>query len=841
MEQSLFRYILKNSGKQQLFIVLLTGLSLPFYYLSLEMPKVIVNKALGAHIEVFPQGVSFFGHEIAQLNQMPLLLFYSFSFLFAVLVTGGLKYLLNVYKGLLGERLLRQLRRELCARMLRFPLAHFRKVSSAELNAMITGEVEPLGGFIGDAFALPLLQGGLLLTAMVFIFVQDPLLGVAAVALFPIQAYVIPKLRREVLELSRQRVHEVRRFSTRLGDAVAMAREIRTNAAGAYELGSLDRYLGRLLEIRYRLFRRKFFVKFLNNFLFQVTPFLFLLIGGYMVIELQLTIGALVAVLAAYKDLPPPAKELLDYYQEQQDAHIKYEQVVAQFAPPGMYPAEFVTQADNAGNDVLDGDIVVQDLTVTEEGINVLDGVSFTIRRDKHVAVIGADDRAGEALTQVLARLRKADRGAVFVGTQRLESLSNALLGRSVGYVGANPGFLSGTVEQNLFYGRDAGDGDLAEALAMLQLVNMDKDLYQLGLRTIIDLERRPGLAPRLLAARHALGKRLAVAEMRDFFEPFDRQTYCAHASIAENLLFGEPLSELFLDNRLVDNRYVRYVIRRSGLLTELLRVGCSVVTAVLDVHATAGVVAQRDGGRPLIHADELPLVRAIPERVSRVGFSSLLKTEQRLVLSIALRVVASHHGFCAIGEELKARIVKARRRFIRRLPHAFRNHIAVLDPEVYNPALTVMDNLLFGRMAEERPKALRTIGAVVDQVVAEHALHETIAESGLQYHVGVNGTRLSSAQRQQLAIARALLRRPQVLIACRATNRLDSTTERQVIKNICQQLRGQCMVWVLDKPSLAEIFDRVLVFENNRLARDDRHAEVFARVEKAGSAAASD
>jgi hypothetical protein len=42
-------------------------------------------------------------------------------------------------------------------------------------------------------------------------------------------------------------------------------------------------------------------------------------------------------------------------------------------------------------------------------------------------------------------------------------------------------------------------------------------------------------------------------------------------------------------------------------------------------------------------------------------------------------------------------------------------------------------------------------------------------------------------------------------------------------------------------KPSLAEIFDRVLVFENNRLARDDRHAEVFARVEKAGSAAASD
>ena len=62
-------------------------------------------------------------------------------------------------------RMLRRLRYMLYARILRFPLPQFRKVSQGELIPMITAEVEPLGGFIGDAFALPALQGGLLLTS----------------------------------------------------------------------------------------------------------------------------------------------------------------------------------------------------------------------------------------------------------------------------------------------------------------------------------------------------------------------------------------------------------------------------------------------------------------------------------------------------------------------------------------------------------------------------------------------------------------------------------------------------------------------------------------------------
>lgn len=842
MEKTLFKYILKNSKKEQLFIVLLSSLSLPFYYLSLEMPKQIINKAIGAPAQMFPQSVDLFGYEIMRLGQVPLLLLFCLVFLSAVLVTGGLKYQLNVYKGLLGERLLRALRRELCGRILRFPLAHFRKISPGELNAMITAEVEPLAGFIGDAFALPLLQGGLLLTAMLFIFVQDPILGIAAVALFPVQAYVIPKLRREVLELSRRRVQEVRRFSTRIGDAVTMKKEVRSNAAGAYELAMLDRYLERLLDIRYRLFRRKFFVKFLNNFLFQLTPFLFLLIGGYMVIKRDLTLGALVAVLAAYKDLPPPAKELLDYYQEKQDAHIKYEQVVAQFAPLGMYPPEFLTETE-VSSEPLSGDLIVHDVSVIEEGVNVIDKASFTVALDQHLAIVDAAGHAGEALTQLLVRLIEPSQGTISIGGRKLEDLSHAWIGRKFAYVDADPGFLSGTVAENLFYGFAIAmrENRRAEAMRVLNAVGLTGDMYHLGLSAVITPERHPVFTQRLIEARRAVRAQLVDAATGALFEPFDRRRYCAHASIAENLLFGEPVSEAFAVSRLTEDRYVMSVIKRAGLLPDLIKIGCAAATAVLEAYGADIDVPEDYEGRVLAHADELALLRALPERVAAAGVKRLSKSERQLLLSMALKVVASRHSFCFIDEKLRSRIVHARKRFIRHLPTRLREHIAFFDPDAYNPALTIQDNLLFGRLAEERPNAVRRIGPVLDAVVNQLNLREQISEAGLEYHVGVNGARLKPSQRQQLAVARGLLKRPDVFVACRATNALDASTEQDIIKNVRQELNGRCIVWVFDHLALAQNFDRVLALSNGRVIKQFASSDLDKQVVDAAESASSE
>ena len=112
--------------------------------------------------------------------------------------------------------------------------------------------------------------------------------------------------------------------------------EIHTNNTVKLQLTDFAALLGRIYDIRFEIYQRKFFVKFLNNFIGQLTPFFFYSIGGYLVIRGNLSFGALVAVLAAYKDMASPWKELLDFYQQKEDLRIKYEQIVEQFQPAGL-------------------------------------------------------------------------------------------------------------------------------------------------------------------------------------------------------------------------------------------------------------------------------------------------------------------------------------------------------------------------------------------------------------------------------------------------------------------------------------------------------------------------
>ena len=98
-----------------------------------------------------------------------------------------------------------------------------------------------------------------------------------------------------------------------------------------YSEAEVSGRLAHLFKIRVALYKRKYAVKYLNLLLSQITPFFFYAIGGYFALTGSLDIGQLVAVIAAYKDLPPPVKELIDWDQRRADVTIKYQQVISQF------------------------------------------------------------------------------------------------------------------------------------------------------------------------------------------------------------------------------------------------------------------------------------------------------------------------------------------------------------------------------------------------------------------------------------------------------------------------------------------------------------------------------
>ncbi len=550
LEPTIYRFIFRHSLPQQLLLLLLTFFSFPFLYYSLELPKTITNKAIKPHYT--PQTV--LGHP---LGQIPYLMVLCFAFLLLVLINGAFKYYINTYKGRLGERMLRRFRYQLFQRMLQFPPYYFHKNSSAQIIPMITAECESLGGFIGDAMALPAFQGGTLLTNIIFMFMQDPVLGTAAVALYPIQGYVIPKLQRKVNQLNRLRVRTIRQVADRVHESASGITDILANDSTKLQLAQFAHLLGTIYDIRFEIYQRKFLVKFLNNFIGQLTPFFFFSIGGYLVIHGELSIGGLLPVLIAYKGLASPWKELLDFYQSFQDSRIKYEQIVEQFAPLGM--VYFQVQAGERAEAVrLGGELVVTNLSYAEDDRSrVLDGVSVTVPLDRQIAVIGQGGCGKGELALLLARLIQPTAGRIRIGGFDLADLPQATIGRQIGYVGASPHMFAGTLRDNLLVGlrhapmravpydpqaakrrsRQAAEAARAGNLdldvhadwidyesagvtdrrelsrrisELLSRLGCESDVYALGLRWRLDPEADPETAQRLLAARKALARRMS-------------------------------------------------------------------------------------------------------------------------------------------------------------------------------------------------------------------------------------------------------------------------------------------------------------------------------------------
>src|SRR5437868_1564059 len=427
LEPTIYRFILRHSLPQQLALILFTLISFPFLYFSLDLPKTIINKAIGG--KQFPQHL--FGFDVSQVTYLLIL---CGLFLTLVFVNGWIKYYINTFKGRLGERMLRRFRYQLYHRMLRFPLSQFIKTSSAQIIPMLTSECESLGGFIGDAFVTPAFQGGTLLTIIVFMFMQDPMLGAAAVALYPVQGYAIPKLQRKVNQLGKRRVRTVREVADRVHESAAGIVDIHANDAVKRQLTAFAHLLGTIYDIRFEIYQRKFFVKFLNNFIAQLTPFFFYAIGGYLVIQGNLSFGVLVAGLAAYKDLASPWKELLDYYQIKEDSRIKYEQIVEQFQPAGMIDAR-LQMAEPQTSTPLTGELSVVNLSFAEEeGSRVLDGISFSVSLADHVAVVGQGGCGKNELALLLARLIAPTSGRITIGGLDLAKLPTAVNGRRIGY-----------------------------------------------------------------------------------------------------------------------------------------------------------------------------------------------------------------------------------------------------------------------------------------------------------------------------------------------------------------------------------------------------------------------
>ena len=868
MEPTIFKFILKYSRREQIVLLIATLVSFPFLYFSLDLPKTIINQAIGG--TKFPRVV--WGY---QLDQLPYLALLCGLFLLLVFVNGGIKYFINVYRGVVSERMLRRLRYQLFSRVLKFPLLQFRKQSQGEIIAMITAESEPIAGFVGDSIALPAFQGGTLLTILIFMFVQDPILGAAAVALYPMQAYLIPRLQRRVNQLSKERVVMVRDLSNRINEVVSGIQEVHAHDTSRFELADFSERMGRIYAVRLLIYRLKFFVKFLNNFIDKLTPFFFYSIGGYLVIRGSLSFGALVAVLAAYKDIAAPWKELLSYYESKEDVRIKYDSLVESFHPPGVIDERFHA-AESHGLPRLSGDVVAVNVNLSEEAEGMTLSVgssSFKFGLNQRVAVVDKGAGGADRLAIVLAGVDRPRSGNISIGDLRLTDAPETTTGRRISYIGQEPRLSLGTVRDNLLYSLKhmpmrpapydeatrierervleeaavtgnsahdinadwidydaagvAGPEQLADRIVkVLAMVDLADDLYQLGLRGRFDPMAQPKLARRVLEARRAVRERLTDPAIAPLVELFDRDRYNSNMTIAENLLFGTPLDKRFDIENLSSNAYMRKVLQDAGLTADFIEMGRKLAAVMVDLFADVAPDSDLFEQYSFIGADDLPLFQSILMRTEGAGPDAMSGADRDLLLSLPFKLISARHRLGLVDEAMQARLLAARHAFAAGLGEDA-TAVAFFDPEGFSSSLSIQDNILFGRLAYGKARGAGELGALVGAVVEKLDLRRAVTEVGLDFSVGIGGSRLTAAQRQKLAIARAVLKGPDLLVIDRATASLDPATQDRIMRNLFREFEGRGLVWVLHRASLCSEFEHVLVLDGGKVVEQGTLADL--------------
>ena len=153
----------------------------------------------------------------------------------------------------------------------------------------------------------------------------------------------------------------------------------------------------------------------------------------------------------------------------------------------------------------------------------------------------------------------------------------------------------------------------------------------------------------------------------------------------------------------------------------------------------------------------------------------------------------------------------------------SLREQIGIVPQETLLFSTTVMENIRYGRLNatdEEVKAAARAANA--EKFILE-------LPNGYETQIGERGLNLSGGQRQRMAIARAMLKNPQILILDEATSALDTESEKIVQSALDELMKGRTSFVIAHRLSTIFGADKIFVIDNGKICESGTHKELLA------------
>jgi ABC-type multidrug transport system fused ATPase/permease subunit len=817
VKRSLFSWVFPGNVKLQISLLLIIVVMVFARVLPLEMQKRIVNEAIN-------------------LRSIDMLLRYCGIYLASVIFFSALKYLTNIIQTIITQRATANMRKELYHHILTLPLSFFRNTQPGSVVNSLVGELAMPGNFVGMAVSAPVTNVLTLLAFAVYLFWLNPLLAGVSLSIYPIVVFLVPVLQKGVNRANKKRVYAARELSSRIAESITGIHEIHGNGAYRIENRKYDNLVDRLLRIRIVWSLYRFAVKTSNGFFVSLGPFIVFILGGYLTIKGQMELGALVAFLSAQERLYDPWKELIEFYQVYQDGSVTYKRTMEFF---DMEPEYALEPHDRAPYD-LDASVEVKDLSFeTDSGIRLLDGINLSLNPGEHLALVGFSGSGKSTLALCIGQLYKYTGGHVLIGDQEVANLTKKDMVNNMGFVAQSPSIFEGTIEDNLLYACRAradgngqsGDGmpSLDDIIAVLHQTGIFVDVLRFGLNTILIHNQNEKLVGVIIRVRENF-QRVFGEELSDYVEFFDENQYLFYSSVAENLIFGTPNKNEFLDANLCNNQYFLDFLKQADLTRPLLSLGSELARQTVDILGNLPPDAVFFEQSP-ISPEELDEFKILVERLKRKKLHELSAENHEKLLQLAMRFVPGIHKMVALPAILENLILEGRAMFRQKISEDSPEAITFYDVSEYIYSQTILNNIFFGKTKTSNPQAQEKINQSIIQLLIEEDLLETIIEIGMHYQVGTKGDKLSGGQQQKLAIARIFLKHPRVLIMDEATSALDNKSQAR-IQNLLETRwkKKSTVISVVHRLDTIKNYDHVAVMKAGKILEIGTYDELMAR-----------
>jgi ABC-type multidrug transport system fused ATPase/permease subunit len=806
VRKSLFSWIISKNTWLQIALVIAAIFAVFANVFPLEMQKRIVNDAIN-------------------LKKFDMLVFYCGLYLIAVITASMLKYLINILQNIIGQRTLADMRKVLYAHILTIPLSFYRKTQPGMVVGALTTELATAGDFVGMAISVPVTNLLMLFAFAGYLFWLNPLLAAVTLSIYPVVLLLVPMLQKRVNIYNRKRVDATRKVSSKVGESVAGIHEIQANGAFSIENKKFASHVDHLRKIRIIWNLYRFSVKTANSLFTNFSRFLVFALGGYLAINGRLELGALVAFLSAQEKLYDPWKELIQFYQVYQTASVTYSRTMEYFdvapehqlVPEGRQPYE------------LEGRIEVNDLSfVVADGTQLLSEIDFDLKHGEHMALVGFSGSGKSTLAQCIAQLYKYTGGKILIDQKEVSQLSKEDITQTVGLVSQTPFIFEGSIDENLQYAvmaraeKAQADGrpktpSLDDRIMVLQQTGLFIDVLRFGLNAVLDKDKHEDMIRQVLELRKAF--RLDFGEdLAEFIEFYDPDNYLYNSSVAENILFGDPLDDAFITKNLPQNNIFNEVLAEAALRERLLDEGVCLIDELIkfsDQRSSDEEILELG----LIDPDEIDDYKRLCYKVKKKGIQKVSSKERNKILRLMLDFIPQKHRFFRLPKKLENHILEGRPLFKEKISATVPDAISFCQMSNYMHAQSILTNIFYGKLKEESSAAQEKVNTCIHQLLIQEDFLEDIIEMGMQYSVGTKGDNLSGGQRQKLAIARIFLKNPPVMIMDEATSGLDNDSQARIQGLLESQWKGKStLIAVVHRLDIIKNYDSVAVMKAGKI-----------------------